>query len=119
MDDTTLISSDCEGLTHMLSVAQEFYDLNNTKINFNKATLICNRNPDNIHESLAPSPSAHTFLVDSTRQFTITPITPTESFRFLGVWFTLSMSPAYVKKQCRTEYSLFAGKLRNKKLTSD
>src|ERR1044072_2705655 len=119
MDDTTLISSDCEGLTRMLSIAQEFYDLNNTKINFNKATLICNRNPDNIHEYLASSPSAHTFTIDATRQFTITPITPYESFRFLGVWFTLSMTSALVKKQCRTEYALFASKLHNKKLTSD
>src|ERR1044072_7186401 len=29
------------------------------------------------------------------------------------------MTSAFVKKQCRTEYALFAGKLRNKKLTSD
>src|ERR1043166_6125584 len=119
MDDTTLIASDCEGLTNMLSITQEFYDLNNTKINFNKAILICNRSPDDIHKSLGSSPSAHTFIVDATRQFTITPIAPKESFRFLGVWFSLSMSPAFIKKQCRSEYSLFASKLRNKKLTSD
>ena len=45
MDDTTLISSSIEGLMQMLSIAQEFYEMNNTKINFNKANLICNRSP--------------------------------------------------------------------------
>src|SRR5256885_13150371 len=45
MDDTTLISSSIEGLDHLLNIAQEFYEFNNTKINFNKAELICNRDP--------------------------------------------------------------------------
>src|SRR3954447_5642824 len=39
--------------------------------------------------------------------------------RFLGVWFTLTLTKHFIKKQCRTEYQLFAGKLRNKKLTTD
>src|SRR4051795_4222130 len=43
MDDTTLISSSIEGLNQLLDIAQEFYDMNNTKINFNKAELKCNR----------------------------------------------------------------------------
>src|SRR5688572_12292468 len=58
MDDTTLISSSIEGLTQMLTIAQEFYVMNNTKINFNKAELICNRNPldTNIIISGCPEP---------------------------------------------------------------
>src|SRR4051812_547825 len=40
MNDTTLISSSIEGLDHLLNIAQEFYNMNNTKINFNKAELI-------------------------------------------------------------------------------
>src|SRR5204862_362014 len=47
MDDTTLISSSIENLDHLLNIAQEFYNMNNTKINFNKAKLICNRDPEN------------------------------------------------------------------------
>src|SRR2546423_49262 len=43
MDDTTLISSSIKGLDHLLNIAQEFYEFNNTKINFSKAELICNR----------------------------------------------------------------------------
>src|SRR5947207_13628529 len=42
-----------------------------------------------------------------------------ESFRFLGVWFTLTPNKRFVKKQCKTAYQLFSNKLRNKKLTSD
>jgi hypothetical protein len=52
MDDTNLIFSSIDGLTHMLRTAQEFYDLNNTKINFNKAILICNRDPSNPTSSI-------------------------------------------------------------------
>src|SRR2546429_5329108 len=48
MDDTTLISSSIEGLDHLLNIAQEFYNINNTKINFNKAEFICNSNFLNI-----------------------------------------------------------------------
>src|SRR5436305_9718989 len=34
MDDSNLIASHIDGLKHMITIAQEFYDLNNTKINF-------------------------------------------------------------------------------------
>ena len=46
MDDTTLISSSLNGLTDMLNIANEFYEMNNTKINFDKAELITNRDPN-------------------------------------------------------------------------
>src|SRR3954470_24158089 len=47
MNDTTLISSSIEGLNQLLDIAQGFYNMNNTKINFNKAELICNRDLSN------------------------------------------------------------------------
>src|SRR5436190_11988965 len=62
IDDTTLISSSIEGLTEMLSTAQEFYNMNNTKINFNKASLICNRNPGEPSQLLGHSPEEYRFL---------------------------------------------------------
>jgi hypothetical protein len=46
MDDTTLIATNKEGLIFSLDIVQEFSSFNNTKINFDKALLICNRNPD-------------------------------------------------------------------------
>src|SRR3954454_20334649 len=118
MDDTTLISSSIEGLNQLLGIAQEFYDMNNTKINFNKAELICNRNPSNPSTKLPDFPEPFNFK-SSVVNFTCTLLLTNTSFRFLGVWFTLSLNKKFVKKQCRTEYHLFAGKLRNKRLTTD
>ena len=118
MDDTTLISSTIEGLTQMLSTAQEFYSFNNTKINFNKAVLICNRDSHNCSSPLPLVPTSHRFLAHNI-DFHSTPLAPDVSFRFLGVWFTLSLNKKFVKKQCKTEYQLFANKLSRKRLTTD
>ena len=46
MDDTNLIASSMEGLSFMMNTAQQFYDLNNTKINPQKAVFVTNRDPD-------------------------------------------------------------------------
>ena len=92
--------------------------MNNTKINFNKAELICNIDPLDLAAPLSDRSVPFNFessLVD----FTCTPLSPNTSFRFLEVWFTLTLKKQFVKKQCRTEYQLFASKLRNKKLITD
>src|SRR5437016_6965136 len=117
MDDTNLISSSTEGITSMLSSAQEFYNFNNTKINFKKAIIVYNRelSDNDLPISSQPTP----FLFDlGVHSFALTPLSPKDSFRFLGVWFTLSLSHNYIKKQCKTEYALVAAKLRFKKLTN-
>src|SRR5437870_4155054 len=96
MDDTNLFATSSDTLTIMLNFAQEFYNFNNTKINFNKAVFICNRDPSNNDEPLSLAPSPYTFnIVDNS--FIITPIPHNDSFRFLGVWFTLSLSASHVK----------------------
>src|SRR3954467_1108490 len=118
MDDTTLISSSTEGLLYLLDIAQEFYDMNNTKINFTKVELICNRDPTDQSSHISDYPVPYNFKT-STIDFTCTPLSPKNSFRFLGVWFTLTLNKQFVKRQCHTEYHLFASKLANKKLTTD
>src|SRR6185436_14949138 len=118
MDDTNLISSSIEGLRDMLLTAQEFYNLNNTKVNFSKAVLVCNRDPNDPLRSLKHDPDPFHFDLGP-HSFTIKPLPYNDSFRFLGVWFTLSLSSSYVKKQCAAEYNLFASKLKNKRFTSD
>src|SRR3954470_14525124 len=102
MDDTNLLSSSTQGLIHMLSIAQEFYHLNNTKINFDKAILICNRDPTDNRLPLPDLPQPYSFDMGDD-SFDITPLLNNQSFRFLGVWFTISLSSTYVKKQCKTE----------------
>src|SRR5436305_11808694 len=118
MDDTTLIFSSIEGLDHLLNIAQEFYEFNNTKINFSKAELICNRDPSNPSSQLPDTPTPYNFKSE-TLDFSCTSLLLKTSFRFLGVWFTFTLNKQFIKKQCRTEYQLFTGKLRNKKLTTD
>src|SRR4051795_4792762 len=84
MDDTTLISSSIEGLNQLLDIAQGFYDMNNTKINFNKAELICNRDPSNPSAKLPDFLEPFNFK-SPVVSFTYTPLSPNTSFRFLGV----------------------------------
>ena len=100
----------------MLNIANEFYKMNNTKINFSKAELICNRSPNDPSLPLPKTPEPYEFSLENS-PFSITPLTPTSSFRFLGVWFNLRMKQNFVKHQCRIEYQTFANTLRRKKLT--
>src|SRR5256714_6697870 len=84
MDDTTLISSSLNELTDMLNIANEFYEMNNTKINFNKAELITNRDPNDSDNPTPLYSTPHQFRL-RTSSFSITPISLNSSFRFLGV----------------------------------
>jgi hypothetical protein len=118
MDDTNLIAASIHGIENMLNIAQEFYNFNNTKANPDKAILICNRDPSNMELPLPPTPIPHEFNIHNS-QLSLTPLPFNESFRFLGVWFTLSLSSKFVKNQCKTEFNLFSNKLRNKRLTFD
>ena len=110
MNDMNLISSSTLGLLMMLQIAQEFYKFNNTKTNFNKAILICNRDPADNSLPLPLTPLSYCFALEASL-FEISSLPMNDSFRFLGVWFILSLSSTYVKKQCTTEYSLFTNKL--------
>src|SRR5439155_21848529 len=76
-----------------------------------------NRDPSNSSSQLPDRPTPYNFKSEAF-DFSCTPLPPKTSFRFLGVWFTLTLNKQYIKKQCRTEYQLFASKLRNKKLTT-
>ncbi|MGF7231783.1 hypothetical protein, partial [Arachidicoccus sp.] len=96
---------------------QEFYNFNNTKINFNKAVIVCNRELSDNSIPISAQPAPFTFNLGD-HSFTLPPLPPKESFRFLGVWFTLSPSHNFIKQQCKTEYALVAAKLRYKKLTN-
>ena len=84
MNDTTLISFSLNGLTNMLNLASEFYEMNNTKINFDKAELITNRNPSDSDKSAPLYLISHQFRL-RTFFFSITPISLNSLFRFLGV----------------------------------
>src|SRR3954453_14285205 len=61
-------------------------------------------------------PPPHQFRLN-TSSFSITSLLPNSSFRFLGVWFSLTNNISFVKKQCRMEYQLFTNKVNRKMLT--
>src|SRR5436305_1648044 len=119
MDNTNLVATSHEGLNNMLRISQEFFGYNNTKINFNKAVLICNRDP---HDPLLPlsninETAAVSFLANTPYKFSIKPIKPNEAFRFLGVWFNINTTRQQTLKLCKADYSLFCKTHYNKKLT--
>ena len=118
MDDTTLLSHSLESLTAMLKLANEFYQMNNTKINFNKAELITNRNPSDPSSPLTAHHTDSFSFSLTNNSFTIKPLSPSESFRFFGVWFFIKHNAHFVRKQCHIEYQLFAYTLARKHLTA-
>ncbi|GET60783.1 ribonuclease H-like domain-containing protein [Rhizophagus irregularis DAOM 181602=DAOM 197198] len=119
MDDSTLISSSKAGMEFMLSITEEFYQINNTSANHNKYVLITNSLPLTSNSVISPI----TFNLDlsslnSVPSIIITPISMTTSFRFLGVWFNIKSSRDFVKKQLKRECCLFAATIRPAKLSS-
>ncbi|GET57877.1 RNA-directed DNA polymerase from mobile element jockey-like [Rhizophagus irregularis DAOM 181602=DAOM 197198] len=119
IDDSTLISSSKAGMEFMLSITEEFYQINNTSANHNKYVLITNSLPLTSNSTLSPI----TFNLDlsslnSVPSITITPISMTTSFHFLGVWFNIKSSRDFVKKQLKRECCSFAATIRPAKLSS-
>ncbi|CAB4416056.1 unnamed protein product [Rhizophagus irregularis] len=111
MDDSTLIASSKSGIEDRLSITAEFYTLNNVQANSAKYVLLSSSNPSSV-VSFAISPSP---LV-SNNILTLTSLALNTSFRFLGVWFSLSASSQFVLKQARSMVKDMAALLAPKKL---
>ncbi|CAB4436307.1 unnamed protein product [Rhizophagus irregularis] len=119
MDDSTLISSTKSGMESMLSITEEFYAINNTSANHSKYVLITNSL--SLTSASAPSPiNFNLKLSDLNRVpfISITPISMTTSFRFLGVWFNINSTRDFVKKQVARECNSFAATIRPAKLSA-
>ncbi|CAB4409469.1 unnamed protein product [Rhizophagus irregularis] len=115
MDDSTLLSSSLHGLQQLLSIARDFYFLNNITANFLKYELVCSLSTSSpITFSLA---SEFPTLVDNV-DLQLIPLKLSSSFRFLGVWFNLQGSPSFVVSQIKDIYNSFVSTVRFKKLTS-
>ncbi|GBB91030.1 hypothetical protein RclHR1_18120001, partial [Rhizophagus clarus] len=119
MDDSTLISSSKAGLEHMLSITKEFYALNNTSANHHKYVLISNSLPltttsniSFVEFNLSLSP------LNCVSSISVTPISITSSFWFLGVWFNIKGSRDFVKKQIAGECNFFAATICLDKLSA-
>ncbi|GBC18141.2 RNA-directed DNA polymerase from mobile element jockey-like [Rhizophagus irregularis DAOM 181602=DAOM 197198] len=119
MDDSTLISSSKSGMESMLSITEEFYQINNTSANHNKYVLITNLLPPT--SVLSPSPVVFDLQLSGLNivpSISIVPISMNSSFRFLGVWFNVAGSRDFVKKQVARECNSFAATVRPAKLSA-
>ncbi|CAB5193871.1 unnamed protein product [Rhizophagus irregularis] len=111
MDDSTLIASSKFGIEDRLSITAEFYTLNNVQANSAKYVLLSSSSPSSkIIFDLTPS-----FLV-SDLSLSLSSLSLHASFRFLGVWFSLSASSDFVLKQARSMVKDMAALLGPKKL---
>ncbi|CAB4406050.1 unnamed protein product [Rhizophagus irregularis] len=115
MDDSTLISASLDGLQSLLSIARDFYFINNITANFSKYELVCSLPNSNsiIFSLISEIPS----LIGA-MDLQLTPLKLSSSFRFLGVWFNLQGSPSFVISQIKDIYNSFVSTVRFKKLTS-
>ncbi|GBB94298.1 hypothetical protein RclHR1_23270006 [Rhizophagus clarus] len=119
MDDSTLISSSKAGLEHMLSITEEFYALNNTSANHHKYVLISNSLPLTTTSNIFPVEFTLSLSpLNCVSSISVTPISITSSFQFLGVWFNIKGSWDFVKKQIASECNSFAATLRPAKLSA-
>ncbi|GET56194.1 RNA-directed DNA polymerase from mobile element jockey-like [Rhizophagus irregularis DAOM 181602=DAOM 197198] len=111
MDDSTLIASSKSGIEDRLSITAEFYTLNNVQANSAKYVLLSSSSPSSkITFELSPS-----FIVSNTF-LSLSSLPLNTSFRFLGVWFSLSASSNFVLKQARSMVKDMAALLGPKKL---
>ncbi|GBB92778.1 hypothetical protein RclHR1_20540003 [Rhizophagus clarus] len=100
MDDSTLVSSSKAGLEHMLSITEEFYALNNTSANHQKYVLITNSLPLTTTSTISPV-EFHLSLssLNEIPSISVTPLSITSSFCFLGIWFNIKSSRDFVKNK--------------------
>ncbi|CAB4420333.1 unnamed protein product [Rhizophagus irregularis] len=111
MDDSTLIASSKSGIKDRLSITAEFYTLNNVQANSAKYVLLSSSHPSSVVRfDLSPSPLVSNVLLS------LSSLALGTSFRFLGVWFSLSASSQFVLKQARTMVKDMAALLGPKKL---
>ncbi|EXX73879.1 hypothetical protein RirG_056370 [Rhizophagus irregularis DAOM 197198w] len=114
MDDSTLIASSLSGLEQLLSIARDFYFLNNITANFLKYKLVFLSAVNNlISFHLTLEIPNHL----SSMSFSLQALKLSSSFQFLGVWFNLQGSPNFVLSQLKDIYSSFVASVRFKKLS--
>ncbi|CAB4440208.1 unnamed protein product [Rhizophagus irregularis] len=115
MDDSTLVSSSLDGLENLLSIARDFYFLNNITANFQKYELVSSKLGNALVTfNLTSEISNHL----PPMSFSLQALKLSTSFRFLGVWFNLQGSPNFVLSQVKDIYSNFMASVRFKKLSS-
>src|SRR5437762_809197 len=112
MDDTTWITETKESLEEILKIADNFYNLNNIKVNKEKLELLVNI-PDDPYIYDYPIT-----LKFGQKRIRITPKKHKESARILGIWVNLDSDHKFDIQQCKNEVIRVANILKRKLLTN-
>ncbi|CAB4405836.1 unnamed protein product [Rhizophagus irregularis] len=111
MDDTTLLAKDQCQLETMLDIANEFYNLNDIKINKDKSELLLKK----IDKSFNYSNSL--IIRFGLEYINIKPKEPNESIRILGVWFNVNNDKKFVLSQAKSEVKKLIDNIKHKRIT--
>src|SRR2546430_4564361 len=110
MDDTTWIAENQNNMESILSIADDFYLLNNIKVNKEKSKLLAKRS--------GKEKTIHKLQLSFGREtIDITPATYRESVRILGVWINLAGHRKYVLQQARMEVLSMCNIIKRKPIT--
>jgi exonuclease III/ribonuclease HI len=110
MDDTTWITEDKEDLEKILEIADDFYNLNNIKVNKDKSELLYHQSNDRNEDELV-------ILQFGQDNIEIKSAKYKESIRFLGVWINLAGHREFIINQTTDEVTHFCHIINNKRIT--
>src|SRR2546421_11827990 len=110
MDDTIWIAENQNNMESILSIADDFYLLNNIKVNKEKSKLLAKRSGK---EKTIPRLQ----LSFGRETIDITPAIYRESVRILGVWINLAGHRKYVLQQACMEILSMCNIIKRKPIT--
>src|SRR6266496_4716540 len=110
-DDTSWLAHSKASLTRIIVISNEFFILNDIKINGDKSELIV------INGDAADSPSEG--IIMGSDNATVLPSPNHKPVRYLGVWFTPSLSKPQQESIAKKEIKAITSVIRTKKLTVD
>src|SRR3989440_12034763 len=110
-DDTSWLAHSRASLTKTIGISNEFFILNDIKINGDKSELII------INGDAADSPSEG--IIMGSDNATVLPSPNYKPVRYLGVWFTPSLSKHQQESIAKKEIKAITSVIRTKKLTVD
>jgi ribonuclease HI len=110
MDDTTWLTDDKEALEEILEIADDFYTLNNIKVNKDKSELL-------VHQPEADEQETLIELNFGSDIIKIKPALYKESVRILGVWVNLAGDRTYIINQAKDKVTQFCNIMKSKRVT--
>ena len=106
MDDTLWLSKSKDDLNDIILIADNFYHLNDIKVNWDKSLLLTSR----------PTHSRVNFKLTNDNIW-IMPADPKIPVRYLGIWISITQNKKFIYQQVKDEISIATTIMKKKKLT--